>query len=628
MAKINKSYGPGSIITGSQIVKPLRQTITSGSLSFDAALGGGWACGHWAEIIGHECLCPGTKVLCADLVWRPIEKLYEGQEIVGFGEQLSGMGKGRTSHFEKAVVNHLGRKTLPVYEITTQYGKTLASKGHLWARDRSQREWARTDELKVGDRLASFGAPWEQDQSWEGGWLAGFFDGEGTLRANGEQQVHEISVNQVVGQTADFNRQMLEKLSFNFYELPCKRSKDHWQDQIHFRLTGYDALRLLGSLRPQRLLSKAESLWNGRSTKRIGDPTVKVLGIKYVGFREVVTIGTSSKTLVADGLLSHNSVGKTFIVLKAIAANQKIDPNFATVWYATEDFSVDYAEMLGVDVSRVLIQNEVIMERVFQSAHDFLQTKAIDCMVVDSLPFLVSEREDDGDMDEFQPGHAAILTGKFFRKSQGKIKRRLDLEEERTCTGLIINGWRDTFTKYGDPRVAPGGKGKNFVFYQRVDISRTEWITDSRKRPVGQTMQLKNIKNKIARPRLVGEVDAYVTDYKGHKAGSFDDGKDVVSAAIAYDVLGRDGTWYLFGEEEWYGQPKLNAAAQSDPQLRARLRKEVLKAAAAPLTPTSQRRPSRAKGSTKKSVAKPGTAPRKKTGSTTSRRKRVGEQDA
>lgn len=374
MTKINKSYGPGSIITGAQIVKPLRQTITSGSLSFDAALGGGWACGHWAEIIGHE------------------------------------------------------------------------------------------------------------------------------------------------------------------------------------------------------------------------------------------------------------SVGKTFIVLKCIAANQKIDPNFTTVWYATEDFSVEYAEMLGVDVSRVLIQNEVIMERVFQSAHDFLQTKAIDCMVVDSLPFLVSEREDDGNMDEFQPGHAAILTGKFFRKSQGKIKRRLDLEEERTCTGLIINGWRDTFVKYGDPRVAPGGKGKNFVFYQRVDISRTEWITDTRKRPVGQTMQLRNIKNKIARPRLVGEVDAYVTDFRDHKAGSFDLGKDVASAAIAYDVIKKDQSYYLFGDEEWYGKPKLFTAVQTDPKLRARVRKEVLKAAAAPLPPTSQRRPSRAKGSTKKSVAKPRTAPGKKAGSTTPRRVGVRKQ--
>jgi len=351
--------------------------------------------------------------------------------------------------------------------------------------------------------------------------------------------------------------------------------------------------------------------------------------------RQTITSGSLSFDAALGGgwatghwaeIIGHESVGKTFIVLKTIAANQKIDPEFTTVWYATEDFSRPYAELLGVDVDRVIIQNEVLMERVFQSAHDLLQTKGIDCMVIDSLPFLVSEREDEGGMDEFQPGAAAILTGKFFRKSQGKIKRRLDLEEERTCTGLIINGWRDTFAKYGDPRVAPGGKGKNFVFYQRVDLSRTEWITDSRKRPVGQKMQLKNIKNKIARPRLVGEVDAYVADYKGHKAGSFDSGKDVVSAAIAYDVVKKDKTWYLFGKEEWYGKPKLEEAAQNDPQLRARLRKEVLKAAAAPLTPTTQRRPSHANGSKKKSVAKPRAQASKKAPSTAPRRVGVRKQ--
>jgi len=350
--------------------------------------------------------------------------------------------------------------------------------------------------------------------------------------------------------------------------------------------------------------------------------------------RQTITSGSLSFDAALGGgwatghwaeIVGHESVGKTFVVLKTIAANQKIDPNFLTVWYATEDFSEPYAKMLGVDVDRVLIQNEVLMERVFQSAHDFLQTKAVDCMVIDSLPFLVSEREDEGDMDEYQPGHAAILTGKFFRKSQGKIKRRLDLETERTCTGLIINGWRDTFVKYGDSRTTPGGKGKNFVFYQRVDLSRTEWILDSRKRPVGQTMQLRNIKNKIARPRLVGQVDAYVTDYRDHKAGSFDLAKDVVSAALAYDVVKKDGTWHLFGEEEWYGKPKLEKAAQEDSALRARLRKEVLKAAAAPLTPTTQRRPSRAKGSTKKSVGRPRAQASKKAGSQTTRR--VGQRE-
>lgn len=517
MAKIRKEQGDGAILLGSQIVPPLRPTITTGSLSLDAALGGGWATNHWAEIVGHECLCPGTKILCADLVWRPVEELYVGQEIVSFGEQLSGMGKGKTSHFEKARVTSLGVKRLPSFAIETILGTTRASAGHEWValnRSNGSRQWCRTDELRVGDNIAALGMPWETDYSWE------------------------------------------------FYG---------------------------------------------------GNNTVRVESIRPIGVREVITIGTSTKTLVADGLLSHNSAGKSFLVLKTIAANQRLDPNWTTLWVATEDFSETYAEMLGVDIDRVIVYNENIMERVYDKCIQFLQTKGVDCIVIDSLPFLVSGREDEGDMDETQPGYPALLTGKFFRKSMGSIKRRLDLAEERNCTGLIVNGWRDRFVKYGDPRITPGGKGKNFVFFQRVDLSRTEWITNTRSEPVGQTMKLKNIKNKYARPGLTGEVDAYVVDYRNHRAGTFDITKDIVSAAMSYEVFEKQGAHYFFGEEKWYGRPNVEKALKVDAKLRGRVKRAVLAAAASPLPPTEQaRKKTVAKRPAKKSVGRPRAASVKK----------------
>lgn len=334
-------------------------------------------------------------------------------------------------------------------------------------------------------------------------------------------------------------------------------------------------------------------------TKDHGEGAI-ILGSQIVApLRPTITTGSLSLDAALGGgwatnhwaeIVGHESSGKTYLVLKTIAANQRLDPNWTVVWFATEDFSESYAEMLGVDLSRVIVRNENIMEPVFDDCIKFLRTKAVDCIVIDSLPFLVSGREDDGDMDEFQPGHAAVLTGKFFRKSISSIKRRLDLAEERNCTGLIINGWRDTFTKYGDPRITPGGKGKNFVFFQRIDLSRAEWIRDTRNRPVGQTMNLKNIKNKYARPGLVGQVDAYMVDHRGHAAGSFDITKDIVSAAIAYEVLFKDRSHYYFGDEQWYGRPSVEKAVKADAKLRGRLKRAVLASAAAPMPATNQAR--------------------------------------
>lgn len=374
-------------------------------------------------------------------------------------------------------------------------------------------------------------------------------------------------------------------------------------------------------------------------TKDYGDGAV-ILGSQIVApLRPTITTGSLSIDAAIGGgwatnhwaeVVGHESAGKTFLVLKTIAANQRLDPNWTTVWFATEDFSDSYAEMLGVDVSRVIVRNEVIMERVYGECIKFLQTKAIDCIVIDSLPFLVSEREDDGDMEDSQPGTSALLTGKFFRKSMGSIKRRLDLAEERNCTGLVINGWRDRFVKYGDPRITPGGKGKNFVFYQRVDVSRAEWITNTKSQPVGQEMRVKNIKNKIARPGLVGHVDAYIVDHRGHKAGTFDRTKDIVSASIAYEVFTKKGSRYIFGDESWYGRPRLEEGVRADPKLRGRLRRAVLAAAAAPMPATEEplRKKAGAKRPAAKSVGRPRKAPVKKAANPPARRKRVRAQEA
>lgn len=53
MTKINKAYGDGTIVLGSQIEPDIKR-IPSGSLSVDVALGGGWAANQWHEVIGNE----------------------------------------------------------------------------------------------------------------------------------------------------------------------------------------------------------------------------------------------------------------------------------------------------------------------------------------------------------------------------------------------------------------------------------------------------------------------------------------------------------------------------------------------------------------------------------------------
>jgi hypothetical protein len=50
---IEKKYGPGAIINGAELKNRVIQRITTGSLSLDVMLGGGWPVNHFNEIVGE-----------------------------------------------------------------------------------------------------------------------------------------------------------------------------------------------------------------------------------------------------------------------------------------------------------------------------------------------------------------------------------------------------------------------------------------------------------------------------------------------------------------------------------------------------------------------------------------------
>ena len=77
-------------------------------------------------------------------------------------------------------------------------------------------------------------------------------------------------------------------------------------------------------------------------------------------------------------IVGEASNGKTAIALKTIAANQKRDPNFTTVWIAAEQWVPAYAEMCGVDVSRIYVVSTNVMEEAYSVAINLVETKEVD----------------------------------------------------------------------------------------------------------------------------------------------------------------------------------------------------------------------------------------------------------
>jgi recombination protein RecA len=278
-------------------------------------------------------------------------------------------------------------------------------------------------------------------------------------------------------------------------------------------------------------------------------------------------------------IIGEASNGKTALALKTIAANQKRDPKFTTVWIAAEQWVPEYAEMCGVDQTRVHVFTSNVMETALTAVLDFVETKEVDCVVIDSLPALVPSAEDEKEMEEFTVGRGAMLMGKFFRKMEKAGKRSM-LGEERPFIGLIINQFRMKIgVMYGDPRTTPGGEAKNYFFFTRIDVKRDEWIeigTGQEKRKVGQTIKFQTRKNKSAPPGQTAFVDFYFDEGAGVEKGDYDFAKEIVSLAIINKLVVRAGAYYRYSDRQWQGADALLNSIREEVDLQNQLTKDVM----------------------------------------------------
>lgn len=274
-------------------------------------------------------------------------------------------------------------------------------------------------------------------------------------------------------------------------------------------------------------------------------------------------------------IIGNESSGKTAIAYKTIAANQALDPDYTALWIAAEAYVPEYAAAIGVDLDRLWVVENNVMEEVYDLIIRVLDNRAVDCIVVDSLPAMVPGDEAEKAMQEFTMGLGARMTGKFFRKS-GKAQRRSLVEEDRGCTGLIINQWREKIGGYGDPRTTPGGKAKNFHYFVRCEVARDEWIA-SKDEKVGQSIKAKTIKNKTFKPQQTATVDFYFADTDGFSFGEFDTIKDIVNIGIALGIITRGGAYYSYNGQRWQGKEALFQAFREDLDLQAMLKEQSSK---------------------------------------------------
>jgi DNA polymerase I-like protein with 3'-5' exonuclease and polymerase domains len=125
------------------------------------------------------CMAPNTRVLTSDLQWKPVGVIKEGEELIGFDEHLPNKKWGRRS-LHPSIVEHVERLQLPCVEVTTDKGVVTCYESHKWLarvrtygdkKHRGQYDWVESTSLKIGQEIAYLCDPWEEDKSYEAGYL-------------------------------------------------------------------------------------------------------------------------------------------------------------------------------------------------------------------------------------------------------------------------------------------------------------------------------------------------------------------------------------------------------------------------------------------------------------------------
>ena len=283
-------------------------------------------------------------------------------------------------------------------------------------------------------------------------------------------------------------------------------------------------------------------------------------------------------------LIGEFSAGKTSFVLKLIAANQLLDPEFLVLWVASEPFIEPWAVTAGCDLDRIVRFKSQNMESVYDYIVKFTANRAVDMVIVDSLPALTPMAEYEGEMADVLPALAARVNNKFFRKL-GMSSAAPMVGEERLCTTIVINQWRDRIgVTHGDPRTTPGGKGKDFAYLTRTELRRADWIQETKSSPrIGIKIAARTIKNKTYAPQRTALVDFYFSPLGDIAAGTYDVALDIMLAAMELDIIRRAGATYRFNDQRWTGKEPVLHSLREDLGLRRTVYSETM--AAAGLTP-------------------------------------------
>lgn len=252
---------------------------------------------------------PDTPILMADLRHVPASEVVVGDQLIGFDECLDGASRAGTHRkFRTATVEAVSVVPKPGVIVRDIDGReTVCGSNHPWFVRRPNRQprlaWVRADGLSPGYLLLSLGT-WAFDTSRAAGYLAGLYDGEGSLsgRGAGRKQT-SLVFSQKPGLVLDAFMEAMDIVGLGYSHYKCAPASTSPTDTVSVQGISR-ILRTLGTLRPTRFINRAWEVYEGAGivvTRQL--EVIPVHSAMPIGEQEMVSIQTSTRTLIANSYL-------------------------------------------------------------------------------------------------------------------------------------------------------------------------------------------------------------------------------------------------------------------------------------------------------------------------------------